>query len=663
MLLPWAFLACTPRIITDAPPAAAGATALIPINIAAVNAIPTIGAIFNQTTLLNIPLSGIAFSVTAGGGSDEDSQALSVTATSSNTTLIPNGNITITYTDAPGTHTRNGTLTITPANGQSGTATITLSAQDNGTGNLTGTRTFDVTVNNIGAVHGGWNDVQAKGPRTPAAQATDLSSANASITIGWNAFTITGGAVDIWNVYRATSQGSEDFGAPLASGIASGTRTYTDNTVVAGTTYYYVVRPVVNTYVVPTTEADTEIKVVVPPDNMVLVHRWIANQEMCTLMGKAIDRTNNYRCEFTGMGGTGTHFDIGQSLLVDAYELGCNYTYSSTENKCGQAAGCIGLGNPNIKNADGTAGFVTGAAGDVYYDRSSGYCYINTNGAHSWTSADSVTLAAQRQAIASNKPGLPPLVYIDQVWSANTCSALTATGFGAKRILRYKEWLLAAAWPIAPRADMMSDGTIDSIEAGGAGNCNSDFGHGQSYQDLITPANLETIPGTSASGVRSVRTGGTSTVNCKSLYGAQDIVGNVWEWTSDQLSCNGTTCTGTAAASNTADNTNDDWTGAAFDNTQGPTSNNYFHTWLKIQLPIGIPIAGAYAGDGVMTWVNTQFHNDYFWIGVVAGSRGAFAGGNCGSGAQAGRFGVSVFGAPSSTDYSIGSRCGRQAGD
>jgi Domain of unknown function (DUF4347)/Calx-beta domain/RTX calcium-binding nonapeptide repeat (4 copies) len=63
-----------------------------------------------------------------------------INPTSTNTTIIPNGNIAIGGTGA------NRTVTVTPAANQNGTATITLDVNDGG---LTTTRSFNVTVNPV----------------------------------------------------------------------------------------------------------------------------------------------------------------------------------------------------------------------------------------------------------------------------------------------------------------------------------------------------------------------------------------------------------------------------------------------------------------------------------------------------------------------------------
>jgi hypothetical protein len=78
-----------------------------------------------------------------GSGAANEVQTLSVTATSNNQTLIPNGNITVNYTSPSTT----GSINYTPANGQSGSAIITVTVNDNATNNNITTETFTVVVN------------------------------------------------------------------------------------------------------------------------------------------------------------------------------------------------------------------------------------------------------------------------------------------------------------------------------------------------------------------------------------------------------------------------------------------------------------------------------------------------------------------------------------
>ena len=119
------------------------------VTVNAVNDAPTLAAISDPAAIAEddveqtINLSGI----TAGGG---ESQALVVTASSGNTSLISNP--TVGYTSASST----GTLKYTPVTDASGTALITVTVRDAGldgtAGNSddsTAVRTFTVTVNAV----------------------------------------------------------------------------------------------------------------------------------------------------------------------------------------------------------------------------------------------------------------------------------------------------------------------------------------------------------------------------------------------------------------------------------------------------------------------------------------------------------------------------------
>jgi hypothetical protein len=101
-----------------------------------VSSAPTISAIANQVTLINTPTGAISFTI---GDGETPPENLVVTGTSSNTTLVENGDIFIGGTGA------NRAVTIFPNQGQTGTTTITISVTD-GSG-LTAARAFDLRVN------------------------------------------------------------------------------------------------------------------------------------------------------------------------------------------------------------------------------------------------------------------------------------------------------------------------------------------------------------------------------------------------------------------------------------------------------------------------------------------------------------------------------------
>jgi hypothetical protein len=122
------------------------------VTILPVNSAPSINPIADQSTVENAPQQTINLSGIVNGTGNAAGQTLSVTATSSNTALIPNsgtGALTVQYTSPATT----GSLTYTPVPGQSGTATITVVVSNGGTTTNGGANstieTFTITVQGI----------------------------------------------------------------------------------------------------------------------------------------------------------------------------------------------------------------------------------------------------------------------------------------------------------------------------------------------------------------------------------------------------------------------------------------------------------------------------------------------------------------------------------
>ncbi|WP_425616914.1 beta strand repeat-containing protein [Anatilimnocola sp. NA78] len=111
-------------------------TQMFDLNVTAVNDAPTVvvapTATTNEDTAVDVPVTVADI--------DTAVASLIVSATSSNTDLIPNTGILVSGTDG------NRTVSITPAANASGTSTITVSVSD---GTTTTTQTFVVTVNPI----------------------------------------------------------------------------------------------------------------------------------------------------------------------------------------------------------------------------------------------------------------------------------------------------------------------------------------------------------------------------------------------------------------------------------------------------------------------------------------------------------------------------------
>jgi hypothetical protein len=101
---------------------------------------PTLDSLSNLTISEDAGLQVIGLSGISSGGSGE-SQPLSLSAVSSNPSLIPNP--LVTYTSANTT----GSLSFSPIPNASGTATITVNVNDNQASNNLAARAFTVTVN------------------------------------------------------------------------------------------------------------------------------------------------------------------------------------------------------------------------------------------------------------------------------------------------------------------------------------------------------------------------------------------------------------------------------------------------------------------------------------------------------------------------------------
>jgi hypothetical protein len=112
----------------------ASASTSFPVLVTAVNDLPTISSIGNQTLAAGTASAPISFTV---GDVETTAANLVIQTSSSSQTLIPNASLVLGGSGA------NRTLTITPASGQSGSATITVSVND---GVANSSTTFTVTV-------------------------------------------------------------------------------------------------------------------------------------------------------------------------------------------------------------------------------------------------------------------------------------------------------------------------------------------------------------------------------------------------------------------------------------------------------------------------------------------------------------------------------------
>ena len=111
-----------------------GTAARFTVSVAAVNDAPTISNIANQAISEDANTGALAFTV---GDAETAVANLTVTATSSNTALVPNANVVLGGAGA------SRTVTVTPLANQSGTTTVTVTVSD---GAATASDTFTVDV-------------------------------------------------------------------------------------------------------------------------------------------------------------------------------------------------------------------------------------------------------------------------------------------------------------------------------------------------------------------------------------------------------------------------------------------------------------------------------------------------------------------------------------
>lgn len=515
----------------------------------------------------------LGFTMDEGGDYDEDLQSLTLTLSSSNTALIPNANLSANYYGTPsvgftgnltpvnwgdGVNNSSATgkklwLNIQPVAGLSGSSNITMSLTDSAGGSMS--YVIPVTIDDISALQTGWTEIKSL---ASAENSMATPIATGYVSLSWGEMVMSGSDIKHYNIYRAIGPDLEDFNfaTPIATTANNTVTTFTDTSVSDQTIYWYLVAPVdatsTPTYALPIEPEDRIVRVVVPPKNMVLVHRWMANKEMCTLMGLTADRYNNYRCSYYGPADTSSaYYDQTSDLVVDRYEAGCNYDKSNsgmcTENS--NELGCIGEGDP-----EEAANGYTGIDGSVYYDRESAQCYLSAGGswytleeiADSSNDPDDLSISAvDWQDMEFNHGHLPPLTRVSQAQASSFCSTgrddftLENDDSGSSynfRLPKREEQIAAAAYPtsIASSASTYESGS--SLPS--TGYCNTNSADGLVYEDGPVPSSsIDTLPGNSTSGIRTVRTASSATQNCLSQYGIQDLIGNVSEWSSERISC------------------------------------------------------------------------------------------------------------------------------
>jgi hypothetical protein len=207
--------------VTDAASSTASDTFTLTVN--AVNDPPTISDIANQTISENSATGALSFTV---GDVETPAASLLLTGSSSNTTLVPNGNISFNGSGA------NRTVTVTPATNQFGTATITVTVSDGDSGTASDAFVLTVTsVNSAPTITDISNQTINEDGNTGALAFTigDVETPTASLTVSGSSSNTA--LVPIANIVFGGSNGSRTVTVTPAanqSGTATITVTVTD---------------------------------------------------------------------------------------------------------------------------------------------------------------------------------------------------------------------------------------------------------------------------------------------------------------------------------------------------------------------------------------------------------------------------------------------------
>ncbi len=513
---------------------------------------------------------------------------------------------------------------------------------------------------------GGWTDVVAVGALEGGAFSTGLPMEGPRVRLGWVLPEIAPStSVDGYAVQRREGEA-----AYSTIAMVDGATTVTeDRTAEGGRTYFYRIAPIVDEAILAPTGEDAEVEVPVPPAGLVLLHRWMANRETCAHLGSAVDRANDYRCTYSGPARAGysaaggpppvdseSYFDMEAHFLVDRVESGCALTLRSAgcPDDAGDPGICLGIGGaaPDATENEKGGNVQVGEMGDVFYDRRSARCYYREPSG--WVElADASTVGMQR--MTTSEPGHPPLAFLSQEDAAAACEERVVGG-QMMTLLSRRVQVALAAWSPA-----LSAAEVNDLERGeGANSCNGDGGHpGEvAFEAGLVPTDEDTIPGTSSSGYRLFRTGSLASSACRSRYGARDLVGNAWEWLSDQCMTGGASATCVGVTSEVA--SNHDWVNTVLSESIGAGGDDYAFDSASHWLPVlAIPADGT-----TPSWHDAQpsagvdFHGDQIFL-YVGGTvrRGAYAGGSHTSGSRGGRYALNVSEQPTYTHPRIGFRC------
>ncbi len=245
-------------------------------------------------------------------------------------------------------------------------------------------------------------------------------------------------------------------------------------------------------------------------------------------------------------------------------------------------------------------------------------------------------------------------------------------------------------------SDPLTDTQIGTFETGSAVTSHTtlNYCNGTTHSGITATTFTGTeLAKVAAGGPDSFIIGSVGTKNCVSRYGAQDHVGNVWQWVSDQMTCSTAshTCSGIQSTVDTSNGYSSgfDMNNFLFNGIIGPGSTtagqvaaNYTSEWSigsgviggtgsgqgfgagYFSFPMGLPMVGNDSGNAKSIAANSaKFHGDYIYINSDNGnaSRGLIAGGYWNFGGNVGRWSSNWYYTPSNTNTYIGLRCAMPA--
>lgn len=523
------------------------------------------------------------------------------------------------------------------------------------------TQTLEPRPVDLPGTAGHWREVFSVGRRTdrkntPLAEvgfvAERCGGTVDCIRIAWTPFTVTNGTIDGYRIHRRAEGESFDFSEPLAviDEVAAEDLYYIDVSpdLVPGQFYYYLVEASVGRDFVRGTPPMAPVRILKPESNLAFVHRGMVNSEICGLMGRGVgaakgsDPMQDYRCQFAGFGHKVVDgekvYDLGKDLVVDRFENGCNYTAEACAahdpGDGSSTTDCFGKDSPN--------GAVSAAKDAVFFARDSQRCWVNTSvgSGTTWTVLADVADDATRRLMATNAGATPLITGVSATQNAAFCATRQiAAGGGtvSMRMPRKSEFIAYAAW-----SDLDAAPTIE-FNGGVDGSCNTDHGHGLTYDWAYPGPNSDLLAGDSTA--KYFSSGSIGSRQCVSRYGVQDAVGNAYEWTSDELQ------SGVGKVSS-LDPDNSDFVGLSLTAPVigVPQVNKQLSDFPYYSVTLGMPLtcstlgtdpdAPCHGDDALVLSTKLSPSGDMVWLVSNALTRGSLAGGLFADGASAGRFRV-----------------------